>query len=59
MKKLNPIAKALVATLGGFGAALGTALLDGSITGNETLAALGAGLVLGFATWRVPNRPVQ
>jgi hypothetical protein len=52
---MNKIRKALIATAGTFGALLGSALLDGNLTVPETLAAVGGGLVVGFAAWRVPN----
>lgn len=52
---MNKIRKAVVATVGTFGFTFGAALLDGHVTGAETLAAIGGGLVIGFAAWRVPN----
>jgi hypothetical protein len=52
---MNKIRKALVATAGTFGFMLGSALHDGNLTGPEALAALGGGLVVGFAAWRIPN----
>jgi hypothetical protein len=52
---MNKIRKALIATAGTFAVTLGGALLDGNLTGAETLAAIGGGLVVGFAAWRVPN----
>ena len=52
---LAPIRKALVAAAGAEVAGLGTAMLDGSLSGAEVIAATGAALVFGFAAWRVPN----
>lgn len=52
---MNKIRKALIATAGTFGAALGVALLDGAVDGGELLTTAGTALVVGFATWRVPN----
>lgn len=54
---MRTIRKAL--TAGGFAtaAALGAALMDGSLTVPELLVSAGTGLLAGAATWRVPNTP--
>lgn len=52
---MNKIRKSLIAAFGAAAAALGAAMLDGNLTGAETIVAGGAGLVFGFAAWRVPN----
>lgn len=55
MTELRKIRKALIAAGGAAAAALGGAMLDGDLTRPETIVAAGAGLVFGFAAWRVPN----
>lgn len=49
------VRKALAAGAGATAAALGTAMLDGDLTGAEGYIALGAGLLALAATYRVPN----
>jgi hypothetical protein len=53
---LAPIRKAAVAAAGATVAGLGAAMLDGSLTMSEIVASIGAGIVFGFAAWRVPNQ---
>lgn len=53
---MTKIRKAIVATIGTAAAVLGSTMLDGELAGGEVVAAIGTGLVVGFATWRVPNR---
>lgn len=53
--ELRKIRKAVVASLGAAAAALGAGMLDGNVTSAEAIMATGAGLVFGFATWRIPN----
>lgn len=52
---MRRIRKAVVSTIGATAAGLGVAMLDGDLTRPEAVMSLGAGLVFGFATWRVPN----
>ena len=57
---LARIRKAIIAGLGGTIAAIGAAYLQKPpVNGGEwvtlVFAALGAGVIVGFATWRVPN----
>ena len=52
MTKIN---KAIAGTLGGFLAALGTAMIDGDITRPETIAAAGFGLLAGFGVYAAPR----
>lgn len=52
---LATIRKALIAAAGAEAAGLGAAMLDGSLSVPEVIAATGAALVFGFAAWRVPN----
>lgn len=52
---MNAIRKALVAAGFTAAAALGGAMLDGSLTVPECIVSAGMGLVAGAATWRVPN----
>jgi hypothetical protein len=52
---LAPIRKALISTAGAAVAGIGAAMTDGALTVPECIAAAGAALVFGFATWRVPN----
>jgi hypothetical protein len=59
MEHLAAIRKALVAAVGAAAAACGAAMLDGDLTTREGIASAGAGLVVGFAAWAVPNRPTQ
>lgn len=56
---MKEIRKAIIATVGGAAAAIGAAMIDGDLTRAEGIAAVGAGLVLGFATWRVPNADAE
>lgn len=49
------IRKSLIAAFGAAAAALGASMLDGNLTRPELVIAAGAGLVFGFAAWRVPN----
>lgn len=58
MSDLGKIRKALVAAFGAAAAALGTAMLDGDLSTREGVTAAGMGLVFGFATWAVPNKPL-
>jgi hypothetical protein len=55
LKIIPTIRKAL--TAGGFTTVgvLGTSMADGVLTGKETIAGIGAGLVAGAATYLVPN----
>jgi hypothetical protein len=50
------IRKALAAAVFGTAGALGTAMLDGNLTGTEAIASAGAGLVAGYAVWQIKNR---
>lgn len=52
---LATIRKAIVSAAAAAVASLGTAMLDGDITGKERVIALGMGLIAGAATYRVPN----
>lgn len=52
---MSTIRKAIIAALGAAAAGTGAAMLDGNLTGPEAITAIGAGLVFGFAAWRVPN----
>lgn len=52
---MSKFTKAYTAAGAAAAAALGTALLDGSITTGEGLAALGAGLLAGAAVYKVEN----
>lgn len=54
---MGKIRKALLASAGAAASALGAFMLDGDLSGSEAVMAAGAGLVFGFATWAVPNRP--
>lgn len=47
--------KAALAAAFAFVAALGSAMLDGDVTGAEAIVATGFGLTAGAATYRVPN----
>lgn len=49
--------KAIAAFLGTLGSAVGTALLDGSVTSTELIIALGATLVTTFATYQASYQP--
>lgn len=49
------IAKAIVAGLGTFAAAITVATGDGHVTSVEWVQALVAGLIIAFGTWEVPN----
>lgn len=49
------IRKALTAAGFGLAGALGTAMLDGNLTGGELVVAVGVGLGAGVATYAVPN----
>lgn len=52
---MRAVRKAIAAAGFAAAAALGTALLDGNVTMPEVLASLGAGLIAGAGTWRIPN----
>ena len=52
MKKFNKAYTAAGATLAG---GIGTALLDGSLTSGEVLAAFGAALLAGAAVYKIKN----
>lgn len=56
LELLAPFRKAAVATVGSTIFALGTAATDGAVTGAEVVASIGAGIVVGFVAWRVPNQ---
>lgn len=49
------IRKALMAAGFGVAGALGTAMLDGNLTGAEVVVAVGVGLGAGVATYAIPN----
>lgn len=49
--------KAVTALIATGAAALGTAMLDGALTGSEAMVAAGTALIAGAAVWRVPNPP--
>lgn len=51
---MKQISKAIAATIGGFLAALGTAMIDGDLTGPEAIAAAGFGLLAGFGVYAAP-----
>lgn len=55
MNHLHIIRKALIAGAIGAAGALGAAMLDGSLTTGEAIAAAGVGLTALAATWAVPN----
>lgn len=57
--KLSRVWKAVVAALVAGVGALGTAAEDGTVTGAEGLTVLGAIVVAGWATWRVPNKQAR
>jgi hypothetical protein len=52
------IAKAITAGLGAASAAVVTATQDGNVTVWEWLTALGAAVLIGLATWRIPNTQI-
>lgn len=52
---ISTIRKALTAAGFGLAGAIGTAMLDGNLTGAELVAAVGIGLGAGVATYAVPN----
>lgn len=59
MSKLKPYRKAILGALAAGLAALGTALADGQVTGEEwTRVAVAAVVTLG-AVYAVPNRPAE
>lgn len=53
MKKFR---KAYTAAGAAFATALGTGFLDGSVTGSEFIAAVGAGLLAGAAVYKIKNK---
>jgi hypothetical protein len=60
---LARIRKAIIAGLGAMLASVGAAYVQQAPTNSTewitlAFAALGAGVIVGFATWRVPNAPV-
>jgi len=59
MSKLKPYRKAILGALAAGLTALGTALADGQVTGEEWTRVGVAALVTLGAVWAVPNRPVQ
>lgn len=52
---MKPISKAVAGAVGGFLAALGTAMIDGDLTRPETIAAAGFGLLAGFGVYAAPR----
>lgn len=54
---LGRVAKALVAGGGALSASLAQGAADGNLTRADWIVALVAGAAIGWATWRVPNRP--
>lgn len=53
---MRKIRKALIGTAATLAAALGTAMLDGSLTSAEFVVAAGTALLAGSAVYAVPNR---
>jgi hypothetical protein len=54
------IRKAVGAAIGAGAAALGTAMLDGNLTGPEALIAAGGALIAGAAVWKLAYQvPVE
>lgn len=51
--------KALTASAGALVAGVGAAMIDGNLTQSETVTAIGAALVFGFAAWAAPYRPTS
>lgn len=51
--------KAITATVGTAVTGLGVAMIDGDLTRTEGIAALGAGIVVGFGAIWAPYRPTK
>ncbi len=57
MKSIHAYRKAILAFLLPFGASVGAAMQDGSLTVSEVVVAAGFGIVTGVAVYAIPNTP--
>ena len=53
---MSKIRKAVTSTVLAFPGGLGLAMLDGTLTWPEVIAAGGVALVVGFGVYKVPNQ---
>lgn len=56
---MRSIRKAVAGAVGGFLAALGTAMIDGDLTRPEAIAAGGFGLLAGFGVYATPRNEAR
>lgn len=56
MFKLSPVAKTVIAVVGGLVTLIANAAVDGNVDANEVATLIGA-TVTAYGVWRVPNKP--